>query len=224
MRRLPQLAPHGCRVQEEQPRHREHLGGRHDDKCQGRGCHGDRRARNGRPQRLHDRRPQHPFNPVRGQQVVGRKHGRQQRRVGGVEEPLADSEDRGRDHEVPDLEGAHQRESGNTGHDQHFCTLDGEQDAFLRDAIGQHSAEQHREDHADSAAGGHQRELDRRAAQRDDLPDQRHQPDARAEQRHGERDSEDAVLAVGERRERPRESAARWLRWRHPLLTIMFTV
>ena len=76
---------------------------------------------------------------------------------------------------------------------------------LLRDPVGDHTAEQRRQDHADRAGGRHDRELSRTAADPDDLPDQADRPHAARERREHERDREPPVRRVPERVERARQ-------------------
>ena len=105
---------------------------------------------------------------------------------------------------MPDLhgsgEGQHRR--GADGHG--FDRLDDDQNPLLRDPVSRHPADQHGADQAHAGSGRDQRQVGGPAAQRDHLPDHRDQPDARAQQRHQQRDRQDAVLRGGERPEGPR--------------------
>ena len=105
---------------------------------------------------------------------------------------------------MPDLhgsgEGQHRRGADGDGLDR----LDGDQNPLLRDPVSRHPADQHGPDQAHAGSGRDQGQIGRSAAQRDHLPDHRDQPDARAQQRHQQRDRQDAVLRGGERPEGPR--------------------
>jgi hypothetical protein len=108
---------------------------------------------------------------------------------------------------VPELDAAGQRQHGEDGAGRGEPELDGDQDPSLRDPVGDHAAEQRGRDEPDRRAGGHERELTRLAAERDDLPDHGHQPEAVAEDVRGEGTDEQPVLAVLERPQRTAQPA-----------------
>ncbi len=181
-----------------------------DDERHRRRVDGDRDAREQRAERLHDCGAQHPLDAVRGEQLVGGQDRRQQRRVGRVEESVGDAEHETDDRELPDLDHAGEREHRRRRDEHGLRRLDREQDALLRNAVGDRAADQHREQQADGVGGRDVGEVDRPAAELFHLEHGRDEPDTGPEQRQQEGADEDAVL--------PDEEGSRGARHSHLML------
>ncbi len=147
----------------------------------------------------------HALEAVDREQVL---LGHQRRQPGGVRREVerhrrADREPD--DGELPELGQVGERQHG---HERHAGQLDGgddDQDQLLRDPVGDHAAEQRRQQHPDRTGGRDDGQLGGTAAHPDDLPDQADHPDAAGERRQHQRDRQPPVRRVAERRQRARQ-------------------
>jgi hypothetical protein len=131
--------------------------------------------------------------------LIGRDERGQPRRIGGVVERHPDTE-----HEGDDREFGHRRvlAQGDDRRERHAQGLEqgvGEQDRLLPHAIGDHAAEQGRDDDAQGARGGDDGELTGSTTDPDDLPDDGHGPDTARKGRQHERDGQPPIGTQAQR-------------------------
>ena len=176
----------------------QQVAGRHtgDGVGGGQGRHQD--ARNGRSGGLLQHRPHGPLQAVGRQQVLGRQDPRQDGGVGGEEERSPDAEHEGPQRQMPELQQARHGQPADSGNDGEVGALDRDDQEPLGHAVRGDAAGQQKRHQPDAARRGHERELQRSAAQVDHLVDHRDGPHPGTEDGDGQRRDQHAVLPVRE--------------------------
>jgi hypothetical protein len=102
---------------------------------------------------------------------------RQPRGVGRVVEGHAHAGGERDPGQQPETAQPHRRQQRDQAHAEHLDQTHGYEDQALRHAVGHDPGDQGGEQHADRARRGDERQVARTPTERDDLPDQRHDPD-----------------------------------------------